>query len=174
MTTWPKRVRDGFRRLAEDVVALDGDTGNPFLEDDAPSLSGMAQSARRLLDATKERRRPVSHSRKEKQAKKESRRERMAEIREALVVIANGHCEACGWKTESAEGHAHHLISGGLRRRREEVGTMVWLCPACHSACHRNDSGLLTRILDLSRLTVSARAAVEHRLSKLASLRGAA
>ena len=108
---------------------------------------------------------------KEREASKAERRERMASLREALVHVAHEHCESCNTPTHAAEGEAHHLESAGLRRHREELGSLVWLCKQCHRDYHRNDPEVMKRILWLRRLSVSARAAVERRLAKVEHLR---
>lgn len=73
-----------------------------------------------------------------KKAKRETRRERLASIREEVSNRAGPWCELCGFQlTCSHEGLAaelHHLESGsGVRRTLEDASNCMWV----HSLCHR-------------------------------------
>jgi hypothetical protein len=70
-----------------------------------------------------------------KEQRRDARRKRAADIREAVFVRADGKCECC---RQWAPTEWHHVLSAGDRRRREAFETTAAVCAACHGDLHRN------------------------------------
>jgi hypothetical protein len=143
-----------LKRLLEDVAR--GEIG--------PAISARARG---LLAPRKRVARDVGPDRKAQ--RKDERRKRMADIREAVMVRAEGRCEVCG--DEAA--HAHHILSGPDRRRHEEVATMLALCPACHRRIHAGDVSTLEHATTYCAAHEMVRAAfaLGKRMAKIAEAR---
>jgi hypothetical protein len=159
-----------IRRLCLDVVLLDGE------QDAAPSLADMARRAKALLDGALAPRKRVARDvravdlRPTKEQRKDERRRKVAEIREAVFVRADGRCECC-CNAEPTEWH--HVVSGGLRRHAESFETTAAVCFLCHLELHRGDHGALCSMRLWARVNGFARAqaAIEHRIAKVSEAR---
>ena len=105
--------------------------------------------ARHLLLALAPRRRPRRELMRAPGAsveqRRDERRKRAADIREAVFVRADGKCEFCE-TYEPTEWH--HLLGAGLRRSREAVETSAAVCFGCHRDYHRNDYQTLSQALE--------------------------
>lgn len=136
----------------------------------------LAEQARQR-EARKARSRRVAPkgkaSRDKKQAAREARSERAAEIRAAVMARAEGRCEWCrAWGTGLVL-EWHHIIGGGLRRKRESVETTAAICHQCHREWERSVWTTLHDALAWSlRLGLQgAQAAIKKRISKVEEAR---
>jgi len=127
-----KAVREALRILslvaAREIgpqIATDARTVQPELE--------------RMAREPKRREPKVTAAGVSVEQRRDERRKRMADIREALRVKAGGECERCF----SLGTEAHHVIGGGLRRHRESLNTMLLLCEDDHRLLHRGDPDTL-------------------------------
>lgn len=102
-----------------------------------------------------------------REQRRDERRKRMADVREAVLIRADGKCEVCGRTGFVLE--AHHLLSGPLRRLEESPETVLAICMDCHRGLHRNDPATLRRMWEVcGRLGMAkARAAVGRRIAKV-------
>ena len=104
--------------------------------------------ARHLLLALAPRRRPRREQRApgaSVEQRRDERRKRAADIREAVFVRADGKCEFCE-TYEPTEWH--HLLGAGLRRSHEAVETSAAVCVGCHRDYHLGDVQTLSLALD--------------------------
>ena len=106
---------------------------------------------------------------KTKEERREERNSAFDEIRKKVYDRAEGRCEVCGVDAGDVLCQAHHLISGGLRRHRESVETVMLLCADCHRAYHRSVPAVLAQVREwcLSHNYNEAGAAVTRRIDKL-------
>lgn len=128
--------------------------------------SSVSHDTLRELAAVMPRKRGDRGRGAEKRAKRRTRRERMASIRETVMERAQGHCEVCA--TGRAE-EAHHVIGGGLRRVRESVDTVLALCGDCHRGIHAGNLDALesARLYAESCGMHDAVAALARRIDKI-------
>jgi 5-methylcytosine-specific restriction endonuclease McrA len=145
-----------LKRLLEDVAR--GEIG--------PAISARARG---LLAPRKRVARDVGPDRKAQ--RKDERRKRMADIREAVMVRAEGECELC----HEPAAEVHHLVSGGLRQHRESVETLIALCQPHHLAAHRNGMATLETLEEWAIVNRygEAQAALRRRIDKAIEARGA-
>jgi hypothetical protein len=133
----------------------------------------LRDAADRIVKADDKRSRvkrsPGTRSVDRREQRKDERRKRMADLREAVMVRAEGRCEVCG--DEAA--HAHHVLSGPDRRRHEAVDTMLALCPECHRRIHAGDVATLDHANTYCSAHGMVRAAfaLGKRLAKIAESR---
>jgi hypothetical protein len=130
--------------------------------------AGLARIAERLAAPRKRVARDVGPDRKAQ--RKDERRRKAAEIREAVFVRADGRCECC-CNAEPTEWH--HVVSGGLRRHAESFETTAAVCFRCHLKLHRGDHGALCSMRLWARINryAQAQAAIERRIEKVAEAR---
>jgi 5-methylcytosine-specific restriction endonuclease McrA len=118
-------------------IANSGDPGEVARAELERQTKAKREKSRRLAP----RRKP---GREAKGAKASTRRDRMAEIAEAVRDRADGRCEICH---KEAILHVHHIVSGsGKRRAHESKFSCIGLCAKCHLAAHRSDMDTLAAI----------------------------
>jgi Fic family protein len=148
----------------------------------ARSIEECHQIARDMLSLAKKAKKDRSSRRRDrttratdlkptKEAAKAERSDRLALLRmRALDRRSDGACEFC--ETALAT-ELHHLLSGGLRRHREELSTVAMICGECHRDYHRGDVQTLSQALEWAhRLGYWTTAtAITKRLDKIGAVR---
>jgi hypothetical protein len=155
-----KRARELAERLENISHELDPMERSFFVTEGRHLLLALAPRKRVARDVGPDR----------KAQRKDERRRKAAEIREAVFVRADGRCECC-CNAEPTEWH--HVVSGGLRRHAESFETTAAVCFRCHLKLHRGDHGALCSMRLWARINryAQAQAAIEHRIAKLSEAR---
>jgi hypothetical protein len=143
---------------------------------DSPDPSVRAE-ARRVLAARSSRSRRTAPKRKPgreaKEAQRNGRKERAAEIRGFVMGRARGYCEWCRCPSLSLEWH--HVLSGGERRPRESVETTAAVCRYCHHTWHHSEVSTLRNAMEWATVHgfKDALRAIEKRIAKVQEARAA-
>lgn len=101
-----------------------------------------------------------------RKAKATPRTDTPINVRDLAALRAGGKCECCGWPLISG-AELHHVESGGLRRHRERLRSILYLCRHCHREVHNNNRSTLEAIAKSPALDSDAVAAIRRRVDKL-------
>ena len=143
---------------------------------DATEMAWLAAEGRHLGLALKERRKPSRPPRstgQSREQRRDERRKRIADLREAVMVRADGRCEFC--RRDGLPLEWHHIIGGGARRHEEAFDTTCAVCRDCHRDWERSETSTLLVAMVWAKMNGYARAAqaIAKRQAKIAESRAA-